>query len=52
MLIDQRGVDGLEQSRWDNYLATLRSQAVIKWKSADPIRTYADGLAQQASAPR
>jgi hypothetical protein len=51
-LIDQRGVDGLEPARWDKYLATLRSRAVIQWKRADLGRTYADGLAQQANAPR
>jgi len=50
-LIDQRGVDGLEQARWDKYLATLRSRAVIQWKRADLSRIDADGLDQQANAP-
>jgi SurA N-terminal domain len=49
-LIDQHVVDGLEQARWDKYLATLRSRAVIQWKRADLSRTYAEGLAQQANA--
>jgi hypothetical protein len=41
----------LQQRKWDEYLATLRSKAVIEWKRADQRRAYMDGLARQAKAP-
>jgi beta-lactamase regulating signal transducer with metallopeptidase domain len=51
-LIDLHAVEPkLQQRKWDKYLATLRSKAVIEWKRADLKRAYADGLAQQAKAP-
>ena len=52
-LIDVDAADPrLLQRKWDKYLATLRSQAVIEWKRADLRRAYADGLAQQPKTPK
>jgi BlaR1 peptidase M56/SurA N-terminal domain len=41
----------LQQRKWDEYVATVRSKAVIEWKRADQRRAYMDGLARQAQAP-
>jgi beta-lactamase regulating signal transducer with metallopeptidase domain len=41
----------LQQRKWDEYLATLRSKAVVEWKRADLRRAYMDGLTQRANAP-
>jgi hypothetical protein len=47
---EMHAVDKLEQYSWGNYVAMLRSTAVIEWKRADLKRAYADGLTQQAKA--
>jgi hypothetical protein len=41
----------MQQRKWDEYLATLRSKAVIEWKRVDQRRAYMDGLARQGKGP-
>jgi hypothetical protein len=41
----------LQQRKWGDYIAMLRSKAVIEWKRAYLRRAYMDGLTQRANAP-
>jgi hypothetical protein len=41
----------LQQRKWGDYIAMLRSKAVIEWTRADLRRAYMDGLTQRANAP-
>ena len=41
----------LQQRKWGDYIAMLRSKAVIEWTRADLRRAYMDGLARQVNAP-